>query len=265
VNDTLDAAYFTAKVNATDETQRWFPLPLMKNVTNERGDDTYETFNDNSKSFALQGLRTFTGLIINQDSRYLEKIADFRCVKFGVYIVDLDGNLIGDMGTDGFLYPIPVDNQSWSPKYLPATDTTVSKVQISFDFKQSFLDKNIGMLTIEDFESDVALLDLEGLLSMYGSLIGTPTTTSFSMYVYSAFGSANGGIPIEDVAQASWLLYNVTDAAAVTILTMTETPDGQYNFTFAAQTSGDILSLRLQTSVNGFDDAILEDVAITIP
>ena len=79
---------------------------------------------------------------------------------FGVYVVDVNGNLIGSE-VDGFLYPIPVDNASWDPKFNFATDSTVQKIMLGFDFDRNFDESTMHMVTAD--EAGIDFTSLKGL------------------------------------------------------------------------------------------------------
>ena len=57
-------------------------------------------------------------------------------------------------------------------------------------------------------------------------------------------------------------LYNVTDAVSVAILTFSETADGVYAFTFAAQTSADVLRATPVKSKYDFTGATATTIII---
>jgi len=98
------------------------------------------------------------------------------------------------------------------------------------------------------------------------SQVGTGTTTGFSAKLTLDYGNAKTKLPISGLVAGDFVLYNVTDSAAVTISTCTESPDGTYAFTFTGQTNTDILRLSLGTTTPAkpFDDATWSSVSITL-
>jgi hypothetical protein len=117
------------------------------------------------------------------------------------------------------------------------------------------------MVSANDIAID--LFDLRGLLDVYGTTPTAISTTGFTITLETFFGSMKDKVEVVGLLLADFILYNVTDSLPVTILTTTENPDGTYAFTFAAQTSGDVL--KLSVDKNGFDSTPLETVVITIP
>jgi hypothetical protein len=103
-------------INETDSSKRWFPIGAFENVELPKADSQFEEANSGKMAFLRQGKRSFSGELWSEDSTptLLGKLQLNRCVDFGVYIVDVNGNLIGSKA-DGYLYPIPVDNPSFDP------------------------------------------------------------------------------------------------------------------------------------------------------
>jgi len=257
-----DASGISDLINEADPTKRWYPTPELKNVEDVRADSEFENFNDGTKAKIRLGIRSFSGFVVSQDSRFYEKVLPFQCQKeFGAYVVDVNGALHGDASVDGYLAPAPIQASSMDNIYVKATDTTVSKVNIRFDWKNTFGDENLGMLVASDFASDVDLTSLNGLLSVTGTASAI-TTTGFTMAITDYYGSVLG-TPVKGLVAADFSLYNATDAASVTISTVTESPEGTYAFTFSAEDSSDVLNLSIVA--DGYDDAALEAVDITVP
>ena len=122
------------KINQEDASKRWFPLGTFENVTMEKAESSFEEAPSGKKVFIKQGKRSFAGELWSTTPTLLGKIQDNRCVEFGVYIVDVNGNLIGLNQNQGNLRPIPVDNQSFDARLMFATDTTIQKIMVAFDF-----------------------------------------------------------------------------------------------------------------------------------
>lgn len=258
-DDTLDAAYITAKLNNSDGSQRWYPSPELKNIVNTRGDATYETFNDNSKIFVQQGVKSFEGLIVKASTAYLSQLDGFRCTDISAWGVDKDGSLIGTLGTDGFIYPIQIDAQSWLPTYVEPTDTESAKIALRFDWDVEEEDENLRMISASAFGTN--LLSINGLLDVTG-VVSSITSTTFAVKLKTDFGSVNDPILAKGWVLADFALYNVTDASSITITSVTENPLalGNYAFVIPAQTAGD--QLRLTDAKNGYELAAVTFTAV---
>lgn len=256
---TLDSAFFTALINQSDTSKRWYPLPVMKNVEDIRGEDLTESFNDGSTAFIQEGSRTFTGITIKNPSPVLlGKMKSWRCSQISVFVIDTDGNILGNGATADTLYPFELDSETWSPKYMKTTDTTVAKIQIDYTYAKSENDEDIRMIAADEMAIDVK--DLEGLQDVTAGAATSIATTGFVTAIVGAYGTAVAKNKIKGLLAADFTIYNETQTSAVTITTCTESPDGTYTFVYSAQTSADVLTLALVK--NGLE---MTDLSITTP
>ena len=257
----INQAYIDARINDADASKRWYITPDIKNVTSDKADSVFEEFDDASKIFIRQGLRSFTGLMPKQSPTLLGQLENWRCAEFGVFAIDKDGNLLGVQTIADTLYPIQIDAPSWNPTLMFGTDSTVQKIQLTFDFSLNVEDSTLQMITAPEI-APVNLLTVEGLLDV-NSTYNTISTTGFKAVLTTKFGTAITKQAVKGLVSGDFALYNVTDLASVTIISATEFPDGTYAFTFAAQTSSDVL--RLTPTKNGFDFAPVVANTILIP
>lgn len=244
----FNQAFFDARVNDVDRDQRWFPLPEMKNIVDERADDIFEEFEDNTRAFIQQGARTFTGLMIAQTPQLLGKLRSVRCVEIGIFVVDKDGNLIGSEINAGFLAPIRLDKESFSARLMKTTDTAVQKISVTFNFHINENDEDLRMISSEELAYNVA--NLRGLLDIsadYSSI----TTSSFVATLKTDYGTPLNPVLDKGLVIGDFALYNVTDALSVAISSVVESPDGVYTISFPVQTALDVL--RLTPTKNGRD------------
>jgi len=252
-------AEWDARINDSDGSKRYYPLPAFKNVEDVKGDTIFETFNDTSNLFVQEGTRTYTGVMPNESPTLLGKMKEARCQKIGVYIVDDCGNLIGNISSDGAsLEPIPVDNNTWNPILVKATDTTVQKIQLSFEYSRLNKDEDLKM--IAESESEIDLLTLRGLLDVNAAAATSISTTGFTTSLTYDYGTAVAAYDVKGLVLADFDLYNETSTSSVVISSVTESPDGTYAFVIPAQTSSDVLTLNLQK--DGFEMTAL---SVTIP
>jgi len=248
ITDVIDQAYLTARINDADETSRWYPAPYIENVEDTKGDSTFESLNSGSNIFIQEGPRTFTGVYIKQSTQFLGKLKSGRCVDFGVYMIDIDGNLTGSVSTDGtLLYPVAVDKETFNPMLMKATDTTVAKIQVSFEFARTERDENLRSIAADAITAD--LLGANGLLDAAITVSGI-TATSAVLTIATSYGSFGSPIMVEGLLAANISLYNVTDSLAVTTATLTETAEGVYTATFAAQVAAEVI--RVSLAKDGF-------------
>ena len=258
-NDTLDQAYFTGKINEANEKDRWYPLPFMENVENTRAEALNETANSGNIYRIKQGVRTLTGAFFKQPAQYLARLEKWLCIDFGVYEIDSNGALAGTLSADGTkLYPRYVLNGSLDPNYMYATDTTVGKNTISFQYDENVMDSEIGLILPTSMDN-ADLLNLNGLFDV-DYTVSNITTTGFNEAVTLLYGDVLNKIKVEGLTDADFTLFNVTTSSAVIITSVTEVTAGNYAFVIPSQASADVLNLTLNKE--GYANSV--DV-VTIP
>lgn len=220
-------------INEADASKRWFPLQGFENVELPKADTVFEEANSGRMAYIRQGKRSFSGELWGETPTFFGKLNTNRCVQFGVYIVDVNGNLIGSKVGDG-LYPIPVDNQSFNPTYMFATDTTTSKVMVAFDFERLFDEGTMYMIT--PTEAGQNFNDLSGLLDVnfVNPVIGSGVLTAELVLDY---GTALNPIQFTGAAPSDFVL--TVNGVVTTLLAVLEAPAGTYEFQYAAAAGDD--------------------------
>jgi len=222
-------------VNEDDASKRWFPLPVFENVELPKADSQFEEANSGRMVFLRQGKRSFSGELWAEDSSptLLSKLQNNRCVDFGVYIIDTAGNLVGSKVNDA-LYPIPVDNPSFDPKYMFATDSTTSKIMVAFDFDRLFDEGTMYMITAS--EAGVDFNDLNGLLDVnFNNNVVTAGQLVSDLAL--DYGTALNAIKYTGAVAADFAI--TINGVAGTFTSVLEGPDGTYTFAFSGSTTGD--------------------------
>jgi hypothetical protein len=214
-------------VNEADASKRWFPLPLFENVELPKAESQFEEANSGRMAFLRQGKRSFTGELWGEDSTptLLNKLQSGRCVEFGIYIVDVTGNLVGSKVGNG-LYPIPVDAQSWNPTFMFATDSTVQKIMVAFDFDRLFNEGTMYMITSQ--EAGVDFTTLTGLIDVNLVVTGQTPTTEVVFNASFDYGTALNPVLFTGASLTDFTLFDVTGATFVTIDALNEGPNGTY-------------------------------------
>lgn len=233
-------------VNETDETKRWFPLPLFENVELPKADSVFEEANSGRMAFIRQGKRSFAGELWAYDAtpQFLGKLSSGRCVEFGAYIVDINGSLVGSKVGD-MLYPIPVDNQSVNPTFMFATDSAVQKIMLAFDFARSFDESTMWMITASEA---IDFNTLEGLLDV-NLAIDTQNSSSATIDATFAYGTALNPLRFKGATLGDFALYNNDTQSTTAITGVSEIQDGKYTL-LASFISGD--SYTLSVTKQGF-------------
>lgn len=148
----------TAKLNASNLRDRFFPLPESENVESTKGETVFHEFNSGTKKFVKEGIRHFKGLLVQEHPVFLEKIKAWSGQRFGVFIIDYKGNFIyqTDPETRTKVLPLPVDGNSFVAVANEATDSEVNLITLEFDFSLSAKDELKRYIPAE-------MLDFDGL------------------------------------------------------------------------------------------------------
>lgn len=261
ITSTLNTAFWTAQVNATAE-ERWYPLPRVQNVTDEKGDNIVQSFNDGSTAFIAEGARTVVGFLPGQAPHLVGQINDARCSEVAIYVIDKDGNLIGKCIEDGFIHPICLEDDTISATYVKNdASATVSGVNIAFTWSLDEKDENMSMITSDEMTDGVA--GIKGLLDITSSYANITLTSFDATLKVTGYGTKLSPQLVKGLVAGDFALFNVTDSLAVTILTATESPDGTYAITYAAQDTTDVL--RLTPTKDGYNFSAVVTNTITLP
>ena len=265
LTDTLDQAYWDAWVANTDQSQRLRPFVSKKfqNVDLARGESQYETYDSGDMEFIQSGEKKFTAVLPNTSPAVIKFFDSARCSKVGVYVVDINGNLIGNASATGYLRPFYIHDKSIDAREIPAKDKTAQKIELKFNFAKTEEDGDIGMILASELDS-VHLLELEGLYDTYG-VFSSITTTGFVVDLRTHYGTVLNPNRVSGLVKADFTLKNRGTGATITITSTTEntvTP-GLYTFVIPSQTSGH--KLKLTFSYAGYDSAELGEQIILIP
>ena len=249
LDDTLDETYFSDFVNQTDASKRWLPTPLVENVEDIRDESIKQALNSGSALFVQQGIRNFTAVLTRESSVLLGKLEAVRCFEVGVYVVDKNGNLHGNISSDKlYLEPIPIDNGSWDPMLVKATDAEVQMIQLNYAFSSLAKDADLRMILASEIV-DFQLLSLKGLLDV-NVAVSAIIATAFLAKLTLDYGSAKNPILVKKWVTGDFTLFNETTSLAVVVVA-SEAPDGSYTLTYIAQTAADVLTLSATKS--GFE------------
>lgn len=265
-SDVIDEAYILAKVNEEDESKRWYPIGEFRNQEDIRADTEKEALTSGENVITRQGVRTYTGWLINFAPLYIKTLRSFQCMQFGVFVVDDCGSLTGSITKDGTaLRPTRVNQNAWNPTYMKGTPSASAKVMLEFEFSQLERDEDLRVISEDEITAD--LLETEGLLPLNGAMSGISTTgfTAAITVNYDIFlNTAKEVVPAWVIGDFE--LTNKTTNSTIAISSVTEAPEGTYDFVIPAQTAGDVLELRnLKTLGTKPGFALKEDITIPTP
>ncbi len=257
---TLNDAYFTALINEADDSKRWYPTGKLKNVTTDRADPILETFEDGSSVFIRDGIRNFTAMIIKGSFELAKQFNANRCSTFGIFIVDLDGNILGTTKTgSNYLYPIAVDAATFYAKPVFTTDTTIQKIMLQGQWDVLQKDDDLRMISASSITA-ANIVNLKGLMNVYTTIVSTSTTTMV-LDLYAKVGNIVTNYPIEGLVTADFVssdtgstskMYNITDASDLTVTAAESTTiDGRYTLTYTGAVAAEVLQPLIKK--NGLD------------
>ena len=262
---TLDQAYWDAATNNADASERWFPLPSMENLTHERGDSVTEESGSGRLAFIREGVKSLFGEMWKQSPAFLGKLKEAKCTDISVFIVDNDGNIIGSCPSeDGYLYPIALDKNSWDAKMVEATDSTIQKVSLGFNWSDDAKDEDIRMVTSDEYTGNV--LGLKGLLDIVGvNGASSKAAATVTIDLQTIYGSKASPVKIKGLILTDFSLFNVTTGLAVVIDSVTEV-NGSYTLDYTTGTAGVTIADVLQVTVakNGYDSTGLSATNIVV-
>lgn len=269
--DTLDKAYFDAWVNNADYSARMYPLPSMKNVSNDRAESLKEGFEDGTQVIIQQAVRKFSGIIVDKDaSPVLQgKLLSFRNMDVSFYGIDKDENLIGvrDQTTTTNLNPIRLDANTFDAIFNGGTDKATQKLMVSFDVHQDEVDSELQAITLAE-RGGFKMASLRGLLDVSATFTSPLHAGTFTVQLNTEYGSIINPLTVKGMVKADFALYNVTDSASITITSVTEQtdangrPTGVYDFVFPSQTASDVV--KLTPTYTGYDFAKVIAARVTL-
>ena len=257
--DVLDAAYFTAKINETDKSKRWYPTPKISNIEDVRAEPV--TFDVDGISIIVdQGPRTFLGNFYDKvaSPQWVAVLNSRQCIDTAYFEVTASGQLRGIIDGAGDMVGIAIETGTLNAIYVKKTKTTPQGAVLTFAVNELVRDEDLVFIASGDIGVDVK--SLRGLLDVVGSNATATTTTDAELDLEFCYGSLRdlskfkGGVLADFSADGGTTpntIYNVTAAANVVLSAVVESPDGHYTLTYPAQTLNDVL--RVQIVKDGYE------------
>lgn len=258
--DVLDAAYFEGKINEPDKSKRWYILPKTSNIEEARAEaNTFDV--DGIAKIIDQNIRTFLGNVYGAKAspRMAAVINSRACSENSVYEITVDGEIRGENDGQGGLLPIKIEDETLYARYDKPTKTQKQTVIITFTVEENVRDENLAYIEASDIGIDVR--KLRSVVDVFGEVTpGTISTTGVEFdlgYEFSSLRSLNPlvGIVAADLSYDEGVtpstVFNITQSSSLAVATLDETSNGHYVLTHAAQTSGDVIEVKL--SKNGVE------------
>ena len=262
-------SYVTARLNAgivgtsgsaLSRSQRWYPLMGLKAVIGERAENTTQDIEGVAYNVKA-GVRNYDATIYGNagNPKLLKALESRNAVRDAYFKVDINGNAVGMIDeSTGDMNPIRIERSTFSPRLMDAKDAEVQALNLKFTVDTREQDSNLGILTAASITAD--LLDIEGLKDVVG-VATSPTVTTVTLTASFIYGDAFVPKKFTGAVLADYPLYNSTTASAVVPASVVETPvdSGIYLFTYAAQTSLDVMTINL--AKDGFE---MSEVTFTV-
>ena len=230
-------AYIKAKIEDSewDAQERFYPMPRVENATFERTENVYEVAPSTTKyATGLGGVRTWNMELWGSDSAYqiYRELKKFGCSSLDVFYVDLGGAIWGikDNDQDSVIRGYEMGSNTWDVFKQLATDTTVPKLNITFDLSNAECEENSYAITSEELGYQAT--SLRGLISGWVDADNTDLSTIVAT-VNTYYGSAKVSQKIVGLVDADFIIKD----AAGTVLAHTgtvENPNGTYTITMTA-------------------------------
>lgn len=247
-SDTLDAAFITAKVNAADTRDRWYPISgAFVNVNQTQAEAVTEDI-DGTPYKVRDGDVAWSGENVDAaNERYAATLNSQGCTDFGVYALTEDYKLQGVESTDGtLLYPLSVIKGTWNVTYLPASNSsdTVAKLSIVFTFSRLIDRTKLGYVA----NVDTTFGTVKGLIDVNVKSVSAPSTTIAVVDMFYDYGSFGAKTPYVGAGTDDIILVNVTEGDEVTLDSVVESTsvDGRYTLTYTGdpQTIADVMKVE---------------------
>lgn len=244
------------------EAERWYPLPQMNNVEYAVADTLFEEANSGKKSHLRNGKVSISAELWDKDgtATIKGKLSKVRCGQWGIIYITDANTIIGRrfvVGGVEYFAPIPLDAQSVDPKFMFKTDSVNQKVMLSFDLDRNFDDSTyygIGGDEIWDVTDEVVKsIDFNDLPIIIDCTLkaDTPIATAVALIVNDDYRQGTRITDVDAIGNitgltaSDFLVENITDATTITPSSVTESPEGLYNFVWSSQTSGDEIKISL--------------------
>lgn len=268
----LDDAYFTGKINNADALARFYPLPPMLDIVDEREKPITYAYKNGTKRFIRDGVRSFAGMFPPESAspQLVGILESGRCAKLCKFQIDANGTIWGRLSDDGTkLYPFKMVSGSIAALWTKETDSTPQMIGYSFDYDPSERDCFPRGLQTNALTGDINPLDYDGLLDVFVKVVSCSaaagTYGKLVVQLYDGFGNLLSPELVKGLLIGTMSIYDKTAAAAITNFTMAENPGGTYTLSFVvghALTAAHHLTLTIVK--NGFDFTAVTNTDILV-
>lgn len=246
----IDGTYLTARLNDTDATKRWYPLMHIEAANSERGDAVVFTNPSGAIEFVKNGVKNVSFELRRRGSEFKGQIEACPCSELSFFALDLDGKLRGlitGIDTVSDFFPVPIQPSSFYSKLVDAVEENPEHLLVNFQYELTVKDS-----LLRTYPTNLVTTDLsaaKGLYDVYMD-VSNVTTTGFTASLRTIYTDGSKYRPTGLVA-GDFALYNVTDASAIVITSVTESSPGVYDFVIPTTTTSKVK--RLTPTKPSFD------------
>ena len=212
-------AALQAKFDAVNTQDRFYPLPLMENAESVRAESEMFEYNSGRRAKVRDGNKPFIGRFPEEPSITLENLKAWEGQKFGVYIIDKDGNFryYTDKETGLKVQPIMVEGGSVDFMYVEPTDSEPGYIGVQFDFSQDMDDSRLRVIKYDDLDFDGRdNSDVYGLTDVTITKGSTFSDTTLNFTISTIYE-----LPVSALV-SELEFYNVTQSKTLTPDSVTE-------------------------------------------
>lgn len=244
-------AYIRDKVENSewDAQERYYPMPRVENATFERTDKVYEVAPSTTKyATGLGGIRTWNMELWGDNSAFqiYRELKKFGCSDLDVFYIDLAGAIWGIKDDDktSVIRGYEMGPNTWDVFKQLATDTTVGKLNVTFDLSNAECEENSYAITAEELGYQAT--SLRGLISAYVAVDNTDLSTVVAT-VSTFYGTAADSQKVLGLEDAEFIVTDALDAVLPHTGTV-ENGDGVYTITMTAPlTVTDVYTVNVVT------------------
>lgn len=235
--DTLNQAYFDARFQEADPSKRWYPINELESVLSERGEAIVQTYDSGTIKKIQDAQKNFTSIVPEVEYAYFGKVKQNECLDIGIYIVDIDSQLKGQLSSDGLnLDLMNIANGSWDARYIEPTDTKVAEMMVNFQFDKSVKDEDLRLITPDEMDN-VDLLQSTGLKDVNG-VFTSPTVTTVTAALTLDYSSPITPLTVDNLVFGDFIVRNTVTLATFAVSAAPEAPLGTYAIVYATAPSG---------------------------
>lgn len=249
---TLGTTFLDSLTN-TDKSKRMFPVTDIRNVDFPKEDTQYITDNSGQKEEVREGIQSFVAQKWKVPAAYDLKLKQMKCNRNGTWgftRAGVWGIRKGNIWT-------PVEINAFAPTYKMQTAEAPAMEMIAFDWNATVNAGELWMVSWEElgttYEAMIGLMDANFEVTN-APAAGATTTVSYRLTTDYGMGLLTSQT-VDGLLAADFTAYNETTDASITITSVTEVPDDDYDFVLPSQTTSDIVRIDLVTS-SGYEGSV---------